>query len=1123
MTCHYHHSIHNAPVVDENDNDDDDFGDFEAPEVPATTSSVQETSTTLDAFGGFNPNATPATVPLSSALDELGSSHDVPLPSLEHNAPVVDENDNKEEDDDEFGDFEAPVEVKEDAFPGFDKHKETPDIAPLSLALDELGPTMDAPLPSLDAVVAIESKQVVDVNVEDEIDEFGNFVAPSAESILSHDEPLKQDEKDAFSGFKEAAAAPVVPLSSALDELGSSHDAPLPSLDTFAVVSEQQRIEDDDDGFGDFEDAPNNNNNKEEEVESTAKKEGDLVYDTTVSTLPSNGGKTDEFVDFVAPKEATTSLSSALDSLGAIQDAPLPPLGVPLQPQGSDGEDDDEFGDFEAPSVGVQEADALDSDNAPCTPLTVSEQQAQQCDTVEVQKAALDPLSSALDSLGPTQDAPLPSLGFTESQQREESDNDDDFGEFNGVLPSGTESSDDPLTSANAGFGPSVDEPLPSLESHTQNAAPKVSDIEADEFGSFEAPPENGENICIGESGSETGIQEAASEQTNVLASSQDNAVEPSQDEPLPSADSQPLDLSSDLCNDGNEASKEVENISSATIDNDDPFASAFDAIAPVENSPLPSFGMHKVVHEIDPAEELVDSQETDFGSVEGPLATETAGPDDRVQVTNHDAEEPMISERSNYLTESTNSSDPFVSAFDTIAPVEDVPLPALGSGDLPTEETAGHVANIEGETHRSEDDEDGFGSFEDATGTEDGVETQEPEQVEKVIEDDAYDQDADTRVPKERTIAKDLFSNAVAPIDEPLPTFHSASGSDFSGFETASENITSEEKKGEVETLDDFGGFSGACPPAVNGTEESNEAVPSDPMNSDHDDGDDDDDFGDFTAIEAPVEAASGFNAEWGDFEESSGVETSEDKLPNEVPTTTTAIQPEFAVNVGTATPDQSEVDDEFGDFGSFQEIEHPSTEKEETLEDIAIRVQEMQKTLTIQHNKGGQVDFVKMFQENIQVNKPASGWRLAFNKQNAQKPVDPAESLKRGQRCCQVMMLLTTSNTSSLNHWEKIFNVVRDELAMGSFLLEEAKSIAGENAVYSALGMWVAGLGEYVRVTRSIAATLCDLLCLDIDVDVFQMKNIHGIARFSNRSGGSLDKSARCFERTEPSPAQA
>ena len=62
---------HNAPVVDENDNDDDDFGDFEAPEVPATTSSVEETSTTSDAFGGFNPNATPATVPLSSALDEL--------------------------------------------------------------------------------------------------------------------------------------------------------------------------------------------------------------------------------------------------------------------------------------------------------------------------------------------------------------------------------------------------------------------------------------------------------------------------------------------------------------------------------------------------------------------------------------------------------------------------------------------------------------------------------------------------------------------------------------------------------------------------------------------------------------------------------------------------------------------------------------------------------------------------------------------------------------------------------------------------------------------------------------------------------------------------------------------
>ena len=43
-------------------------------------------------------------MPLSCALDELGSSHDMPLPSLD-TAPVADENDN---DDDDFGDFEAP-------------------------------------------------------------------------------------------------------------------------------------------------------------------------------------------------------------------------------------------------------------------------------------------------------------------------------------------------------------------------------------------------------------------------------------------------------------------------------------------------------------------------------------------------------------------------------------------------------------------------------------------------------------------------------------------------------------------------------------------------------------------------------------------------------------------------------------------------------------------------------------------------------------------------------------------------------------------------------------------------------------------------------------------------------
>jgi hypothetical protein len=78
-----------------------------------------------------------------------------------------------------------------------------------------------------------------------------------------------------------------------------------------------------------------------------------------------------------------------------------------------------------------------------------------------------------------------------------------------------------------------------------------------------------------------------------------------------------------------------------------------------------------------------------------------------------------------------------------------------------------------------------------------------------------------------------------------------------------------------------------------------------------------------------------------------------------------------------------------------------------------------------------------------------------------------------------------MTSSHTKSISHWKTIINIVRDELAMGSMLLEEAKSLSGEQAVVVALATLVAGLAEYVRVVRSIMATLGDLLGEDVNVD--------------------------------------
>lgn len=86
---------------------------------------------------------------------------------------------------------------------------------------------------------------------------------------------------------------------------------------------------------------------------------------------------------------------------------------------------------------------------------------------------------------------------------------------------------------------------------------------------------------------------------------------------------------------------------------------------------------------------------------------------------------------------------------------------------------------------------------------------------------------------------------------------------------------------------------------------------------------------------------------------------------------------------------------------------------------------------------------------------------------------------------------MLLTSSHEKAPSHWEKIMSIARDELAMGSFLLDEAKSLAGEKLVLAALGTMVAGLVEYVRVVRSITSTLCDLLGVGVTAEVQELKD--------------------------------
>ena len=89
-----------------------------------------------------------------------------------------------------------------------------------------------------------------------------------------------------------------------------------------------------------------------------------------------------------------------------------------------------------------------------------------------------------------------------------------------------------------------------------------------------------------------------------------------------------------------------------------------------------------------------------------------------------------------------------------------------------------------------------------------------------------------------------------------------------------------------------------------------------------------------------------------------------------------------------------------------------------------------------------------------------------------------------KKADRCIQLLELLSTSHTKlASTYWPQVLTVIRDELAFGISLLEETKKLPSRDVAHvrQSLDTMISGLSEYVRVSRSIAATLGDLLMLD------------------------------------------
>jgi hypothetical protein len=365
-----------------NNNDDDDFGNVETPPSPLTNN-------VNNGFGKFDGNNTIRDPPLkfassmnnghvqtlsiSDAFDELvGVDNDVAT-TLDHHlmsSPMNNEielNGNDENNDDEFGDFEATDEGVLGSTPAYDNdfgNFEEP-THEASMSANNINDKMKT-LSISDAFQSVSADEVVkrdhvmpseniQINVaEDENnDDFGNFSTAA-------------DDDNEFGDFDTAIPGVIVgngkslSISDAFEGLLAEDivtDLPLPPLSV-----EQDVVHDDVVDFGDFE-AP-------AEIDDfgdfDAPTESSLPVDTISSHVKSLS-ISDAFEELIANDTPTAQCGSLIvnvvddddDNVDAFEEFNEAEIDLPLQPMNADTDENDDFGDFEAPTE-VKELEGFD-------------------------------------------------------------------------------------------------------------------------------------------------------------------------------------------------------------------------------------------------------------------------------------------------------------------------------------------------------------------------------------------------------------------------------------------------------------------------------------------------------------------------------------------------------------------------------------------------------------------------------------------------------------------------------------------------------------------------------------------------------------------------------------------
>jgi hypothetical protein len=389
--------------------------------------------------------------------------------------------------------------------------------------------------------------------------------------------------------------------------------------------------------------------------------------------------------------------------------------------------------------------------------------------------------------------------------------------------------------------------------------------------------------------------------------------------------------------------------------------------------------------------------------------------------------------------------------------------------------------------------------------------------------------------------VGNDLFDllSPTEPTSPPGMSFHIATkpggegpnSHDFSGFGDFAAAVTKEDQKefreddpnidGIVNQPpndvavddDDFGDFEAASHPVT--ADEAAHVKGNDmiPITADEDD----DAFGDFETVGEPTESENRFSIEdsnFGDFDafhqsEQNGVSHEQTNLATDLfdafgdfdDQDEQIVAPDQSKDLMTSLPkadhqspenSPAPEDDECGAFHDTPASPEWEEKVEDTSDDLPPQEPEMTDTIISDDSTRKFLALVRTLSPHLpsQILWPSdstSGVKNFISQIDANvralKPSDEYSEI-RMRRCADVLLKLSSTHAKLVStSWNQILTIIRDEMAEGVSILEEAIALSPRDLSFirENLRTMVGGLGEQVRICRSLVATIGDLLCMD------------------------------------------